>query len=400
MADDNYLDIETLKQQVTALENGEDLYMDVETFTNSLDQVDNIEDLYICVESLPKEQSKAKKLVEAFADEDIYLKPDTSGTQEWHDQLAVKLNLGTESWYYGPVSRDKAERLVLDQSYGRFLVRVSIKKNKKSYAVTVSMGKLQFLHIAVNVTPDNKCVVDGKAFADVRAVVKHFSANEYNGIVKLQGSIIPKARKKGGAVADGGAAPPPPPRRSRPSMDAAAAGAAEEAPAVPARPSMAGASFDFNSDHIYASTLSDDDEDVDDVYEAPVVGQENLYMEAKVQPPGRSPQRAATVKQQPLPKDVLSWTAGEVQRWLKDKNIPEFKKPFYANGVDGTMLLQLKGSQFPARRFSQDVRDRLDAEIAKLKKTHTPSQSRGRKSSAGAGGDAPPPPPPRPSLSV
>ena len=37
-----------------------------------------------------------------------------------------------EKWYYGNISREKAERLVLDQDKGTFLVRVSIKKKKKN----------------------------------------------------------------------------------------------------------------------------------------------------------------------------------------------------------------------------------------------------------------------------
>eukprot|EP00035_Acanthoeca_spectabilis_P022409 m.443589 g.443589 ORF g.443589 m.443589 type:complete len:385 (-) comp18980_c0_seq1:56-1210(-) len=382
---DEYIDMESLKKQVEALEQGEDLYMDVETFANSLDQVDNVEDLYICVESLPKEQTKAKKLVEAFADENIYLKPAVTEAKSWHDDLAIKLKLGSEDWYYGAIPRDKAERLVLDQACGKFLVRVSIKANKKSYAITVSMGKLQFLHIAVAVTPENTCVVDGKPFADVRAVVNHFSKTPYNGIVALDGSIVPKAMRKGGAAGDA-APPPPPPRRERPKPSSGRA-----PPPVPETV------YDFNSDHIYASTLSDDDDEEDSVYEAPAIGQEGVYIETKA----KTPTRSSTIKQQPLPLDIKSWTAGEVQRWLKEKKLEAFKKPFYANGVDGSTLFDLSGAQFPPKRFSQVQRDRFDAEIAALKKIHKPAG--GGKSAVAAGGgddgDAPPPPP-RPSRAI
>lgn len=71
-----------------------------------------------CARSLPKEQTKAKKLVEAFADENIYLKPAVTEAKSWHDDLAIKLKLGSEDWYYGAIPRDKAERLVLDQACG------------------------------------------------------------------------------------------------------------------------------------------------------------------------------------------------------------------------------------------------------------------------------------------
>ena len=43
-----------------------------------------------------------------------------------------------EKWYYGNISREKAERLVLDQEKGTFLVRVSIKKKKKNCKQLVS----------------------------------------------------------------------------------------------------------------------------------------------------------------------------------------------------------------------------------------------------------------------
>lgn len=286
-------------------------------------------------------------------------------------------------------------------------MRVSIKANKKSYAITVSMGKLQFLHIAVAVTPENTCVVDGKPFADVRAVVNHFSKTPYNGIVALDGSIVPKAMRKGGAAGDA-APPPPPPRRERPKPSS------DRAP-----PPVPETVYDFNSDHIYASTLSDDDEEEDSVYEAPAIGQEGVYIETKA----KTPTRSSTIKQQPLPLDIKSWTAGEVQRWLKEKKLEAFKKPFYANGVDGSTLFDLSGAQvwhvlpcrrflqcrfresdqfavlqFPPKRFSQVQRDRFDAEIAALKKIHKPAG--GGKSAVAAGGgddgDAPPPPP-RPS---
>eukprot|EP00037_Helgoeca_nana_P003399 m.39968 g.39968 ORF g.39968 m.39968 type:complete len:400 (-) comp13809_c0_seq1:194-1393(-) len=398
--DDDYLDCETLKKQVAALENGDGLYMDVNTFANSLEQIDNVEDLYICVESLPKAQSKAKTLVETFATEDIYLKPSAAtGPGEWHDELAATLKLNKEEWYYGAIPRDKAERLVLDQACGRYLVRVSIRKNSKSYAITVSMGKLQFLHIAVGVTPDNKCVVDGTSFADVREAVKHYTASSYNGIVQLVGPVVPKAMKKasssvGGAL--GEAAPPPPPRR-RPNPES------DVAPPVPPKKGDQPTDYDFNSDHIYASALSEDDDDDsgdDSVYEEPLAGQESTYlnMKAMPKPPPKKPIRSATVKQQPLPGDIKSWTAGEVQRWLKEKKLESFKLPFYANGVDGSTLLDLKGSQFPPKRFPQKERDLFDVAIAKLKKMHTPSRGP-TGSSSGAAADDAPPPPPRPSRS-
>jgi hypothetical protein len=334
------------------------------------------------------------------------LKPSAAtGPGEWHDELAATLKLNKEEWYYGAIPRDKAERLVLDQAcgseptlssatptwtqlclglrcsaflklslsppqprrsrrrygthtvthyvVGRYLVRVSIRKNSKSYAITVSMGKLQFLHIAVGVTPDNKCVVDGTSFADVREAVKHYTASSYNGIVQLVGPVVPKAMKKasssvGGAL--GEAAPPPPPRR-RPNPES------DVAPPVPPKKGDQPTDYDFNSDHIYASALSEDDDDDsgdDSVYEEPVAGQESTYlnMKAMPKPPPKKPIRSATVKQQPLPADIKSWTAGEVQRWLKEKKLESFKLPFYANGVDGSTLLDLKGSQVHVHSYS------------------------------------------------
>jgi hypothetical protein len=74
--------------------------------------------------------------------------------------------------------------------------------------------------------------------------------------VKLAGPIVPKSRRGGG----GGDAPPPPPRTRKPSSDG------ETAPPVPRRVSPS--KFDFHSDHIFASNISDDEDD-DAGYEDP-----------------------------------------------------------------------------------------------------------------------------------
>eukprot|EP00038_Savillea_parva_P008950 m.180263 g.180263 ORF g.180263 m.180263 type:complete len:224 (+) comp14958_c0_seq1:121-792(+) len=151
----------------------------------------------LCDESRPQDKTHAATLIKAFAKDaaHLYDQPE-GGSGQWHDLIADRLGLRREKWYYGPTPREKAERLVLDQIFGRFLVRVSIKKPKQSYAITVAMGKLQFLHIAVPCMPDGTVQVDGVSFPDVRAVVNHFSSHTYKGMVKLAGPIVPKPLSK------------------------------------------------------------------------------------------------------------------------------------------------------------------------------------------------------------
>jgi len=401
----DYIDVATVTKQVAALRAGEDMYMDV----GALSAVESAEDLYICVEKMADVPSKAKQLVEEFQNEDIYQKPESAPT-EWHVPIAQKLGLDSEAWYYGAIPRERAERLVLDQAFGKFLVRVSIKKKKQAYAISVSMGKLQFMHIAVAYdAATGRVSIDGMPFNDIRKAIDHFSTNQYNGLVKLTGSIIVK-KMKSSISSEDGPPPPPPPRPGRKDDD-------DVPPPPPARPSLAGTGkgartesvymepkMDFMSDHIYSTSISDDDDDYDDpnaTYEDPNAGQEAIYLAAKKSAPPSTSTRSgiaarSSIKQQPMPLDVSTWTAGEVQRWLKENSLGDFKAPFYANGVTGRELLVLKGNQFPPKRFSPEIRAAFDTAIEKLKKRHKPGAS-GSAVVMPLAEDTPPPVPARPS---
>jgi len=75
---------------------------------------------------------------------------------------------------------------------------------------------------------------------------------------------------------------------------------------------------------------------------------------------------AKSVKVLPLPKNVTTWSAAEVQKFLRINKLLAFKKPFYANGITGQELFKLKGHNFPSSRFSKKERDAFDAAIAQV----------------------------------
>jgi hypothetical protein len=78
---------------------------------------------------------------------------------------------------------------------------------------------------------------------------------------------------------------------------------------------------------------------------------------------------------QPLPADVTKWTAPDVQRWLKANRLDDFRKPCYANGIEGVALLELSGARFPPTRYSKERCAALDAALAVLRAKHRPGAS-------------------------
>ncbi len=74
----------------------------------------------LCDESRPQDKTHAATLIKASAKDaaHLYDQPE-GGSGQWHDLIADRLGLRREKWYYGPTPREKAERLVLDQIFGR-----------------------------------------------------------------------------------------------------------------------------------------------------------------------------------------------------------------------------------------------------------------------------------------
>eukprot|EP00041_Stephanoeca_diplocostata_P003778 m.37907 g.37907 ORF g.37907 m.37907 type:complete len:388 (+) comp14601_c0_seq5:220-1383(+) len=352
------------------------------------------EDLYLAIDAAdpdkqtmaPQPPPRARQLLQQYTGEGLYAQPAPDlASKEWYDVEARKNNLHSEPWYFGAISRDKAERIVLEQPKGKFLVRVSIKKNRQSYAITVSMGKLQFMHISVTVE-DGICISEGRKFANIREVVRFFASNAYKDIVMLTGAVeetkstvVPKLPPRPPAKQRDGSdeLPPTPPRRTAP-------------PPPPEENIYLSPTMDFTSDHIYSSALSSDEED--DYLEPTTV--------APGAPPSQPLARNNTIKQLPLPTRIDTWSAAEVQRWLKDCKLEAFKKPFYSNGVTGRELIAIKGSQFPKTRYSVAQTTAFDKALdeAKARQGEVKLQGTGqyaKSRTAPIGEELPPPPPPR-----
>ena len=49
--------------------------------------------------------------------------------------------------------------------------------------------------------------------------------------------------------------------------------------------------------------------------------------------------------------DPRKWNSADVLRWLKDKDLEDFRDVFYANGFEGATLVGLSSSQFVAGGF-------------------------------------------------
>ena len=135
-------------------------------------------------------------------------------------------------------------------------------------AITVAMGDSNFLHISITLIDSGEVTIDKINYPGLRAAIVHFSSNAYKDIITLTGAVTVKE------------APPPVPT-ARPGPTAAPAGPPvpeRTAPAPPPRTTPqpppeedenmyeVPVKLDFTSPHIYASTISSDE---DDVYETP-----------------------------------------------------------------------------------------------------------------------------------
>ena len=130
------------------------------------------------------------------------------------------------------------------------------------------MGDSNFLHISITLIDSGEVTIDKINYPGLRAAIVHFSSNAYKDIITLTGAVTVKE------------APPPVPT-ARPGPTAAPAGPPvpeRTAPAPPPRTTPqpppeedenmyeVPVKLDFTSPHIYASTISSDE---DDVYETP-----------------------------------------------------------------------------------------------------------------------------------
>lgn len=81
-------------------------------------------------------------------------------------------------------------------------------------------------------------------------------------------------------------------------------------------------------------------------------------------------ERSATVKvvpdTEPLGSDPLEWMNGEVIRWLKEKDLDDFKDVFYANGFDGATLVTLSAQSFKLGGFDPVRCDKLQEALDEL----------------------------------
>jgi len=262
--------------------------------------------------------SRASSLYKQFkSTSNIYLKPVAGNGKTWHDEEGIKTGLYNEPWYFGGLPRDHAERLVLDQPKGNFLVRASVNRKGRKYAITVAMGNHQFLHIAVNLKDDGSCMVDKTLFSNLKDVVSHYKRFAYNDIVMLKDSIDQNKKQKPQLP------PNHPPARKQPS-----------APKPPPRITVDGggytianiANLDFESDHIYSCALSSDEEDEEEdpesTYLTPDAAMASLTItrgdSASSLDKNVRNKLAKSIKVGPLPGDVRSWSAAEVQRFLKE----------------------------------------------------------------------------------
>jgi len=373
---DVYTDPEQLRAEIATLNVNEDLYLQVDAADPSKQTLEPV---------LPIRR-RASKLIQTFKFEDLYLRPsDTGAGKEWYDIEAKQHKFYDEKWYYGNISREKAERLVLDQEKGTFLVRVSIKKKKKNYAITVAMGDSNFLHISITLIDSGEVTIDKVNYKGLRAAIDHFSSNPYKDIITLIGPVAvmaapPKLPAARPAPAFAGTPPlvpertaPEPPPRSEPTTPLADPGEDENLYMVPVK-------LDFTSEHIYCSTISSDEDDVYerpdyeepdefDMYKDGQEGDDDTYLAPSkvMKPEVPLPARRKTIKQLALPLQITEWTSAEVQRFLKESGLTAFKNPFYANGVTGVELVGCKGADFPKTRFSKAQCDAFDAALDAVK---------------------------------
>lgn len=355
------------------------------------------------------DQVKAGVAALAAEPEDLYLEVEAAKpaatASAWYKADAKKHGYVNEPWYYGPVSRELAEDLAVRAAPGGFLVRVSTKRTKQAarrYAITVSVGSQQFMHIGIELLDDGRYRVDDDTYRAVGEIVQKLTTTKYKGVIALGAPIATASALAANTATAGGdepeVAPAPPPRR--PALPARNQGMST-GPAEPRRPGqylVPGRTIDFNSDHIYASTVSSDEETSSDdeegapsepAYESPA---------AAALGPGQSTRRRRKSSMIPLPDRIEQWTAAEVQRWLKVSGLQAFKKPFYANGITGVELLKIDVTVLPSKRYNQAQKDlfkaSLEAQKTKSKNAdESPTQKAGQRASTL--GMPPPAPPPR-----
>lgn len=407
---DVYTDPEELRAEIATLNVNEDLYLQVDAADPSKQTLEPV---------LPLRR-RASKLMQTFKFEDLYLRPsDTGAGKEWYDIEAKQHKYYDEKWYYGNISREKAERLVLDQVKGTFLVRVSIKKKKKNYAITVAMGDSNFLHISITLIDSGEVTIDKVNYKGLRAAIDHFSSNPYKDIITLNGPVAVMAAPPALPAARAAFAGTPPlvPERTAPEPPPRTAGQSPQPdPGEDENLYMVPVKLDFTSDHIYCSTISSDE---DDVYERPDYEEPEDYevykKDGKDDDPGDTtylapskvmkpdvpnvPARRKTIKQLALPLQIVEWTSAEVQRFLKESGLTAFKNPFYANGVTGIELVGCKGADFPKTRFSKAQCDAFDAALdaAKAKQSSGMNVNHGDGTLGRTMSGDPPPVPGRPS---
>lgn len=366
---DVYTDPDELRAEIATLNVNEDLYLQVDAADPSKQTLEPV---------LPLRR-RASKLIQTFKFEDLYLRPsDTGAGKEWYDIEAKQHKYYDEKWYYGNISREKAERLVLDQVKGTFLVRVSIKKKKKNYAITVAMGDSNFLHISITLIDSGEVAIDKVNYKGLRAAIDHFSSNPYKDIITLNGPVTVKTAPPPLPTARApGATPPQVPERTAPEPPPRSAGKSPHPEAEEDENLyMVPVKLDFTSDHIYASTISSDEDDVYERADYEEPADHDMYNDddpddatylapSKVMKGQKSdvPVRRKTIDRLPLPLQIVEWTSAEVQRFLKESELTAFKNPFYANGVTGVELVGCKGADFPKTRFSKAQCDAFDAAL-------------------------------------
>lgn len=227
----------------------------------------------------------------------------------WFHQENKKHKLDAEAWYHGPIDREEATKRIVGLPLGTFLVRASVKE-KRAYAMTVATGGKTYVHIQVLLGENGMCFCSGHQFLRLHDVVEYFQTHKYKDKIMLT---------------------EPCPKPEEP--------------------------FLVDEENLYAEPVKVSEPS------APHESEVDATLDTRSK-------RRDTVEPLPLPDKVVNWDETNVQQWLANEGLKVFKNTMYANGVNGQQLVKLKGTSFPAGKYSDADLSAFDAALIKLRMAH------------------------------